>query len=52
VFEKRMEAGIRRSFPERASGLLCHSQAFVLVRVVLRCNFYRYANRKKAKPLL
>src|ERR1700693_5408459 len=38
VFEKRMEAVIIRSFPEGASGLLCHTQTFVLVRVVLRCN--------------
>jgi hypothetical protein len=35
VFEKRMEARIRRSFPGGASGLLCRSLTFVLVRVVL-----------------
>ena len=30
-----MEAVIRRSFPEEASGLLCRLLTFVLVRVVL-----------------
>ena len=39
VFEKRMEASIRRSFPEGASGLLCRSLTFVLVRVVLAEQF-------------
>src|SRR5258708_22929204 len=39
VFEKRMEARIRRSLPEGASGLLCRSLTFVLVRVVLAEQF-------------
>src|SRR5260370_14114858 len=39
VFEKRMKASIRRSFPEGASGFLCRSLTFVLVRVVLAEQF-------------
>jgi len=34
-----MEARIRRSLPEGASGLLCRSLTFVLVRVVLAEQF-------------